>query len=87
MQGLAGRDPWPVWAGACMPRRGRDSEAEALRGFFLVRRNPGLHELLAWATRCEIETRPYRLGYQLILDQNAVDRLAELLQPAAGTDR
>ena len=46
-----------------------------------------LHELLARATGCEIEARPYRLGYQLILDQDAVDRLAELLQPAAGADR
>jgi ParB family transcriptional regulator, chromosome partitioning protein len=46
-----------------------------------------LHELLARATGCEIEAHPYRLGYQLILDQNAVDRLAELLQPAAGADQ
>jgi ParB family transcriptional regulator, chromosome partitioning protein len=38
-----------------------------------------LHELLARATGCEIEARPYRLGYQLILDQNAVDRLTEFL--------
>jgi ParB family chromosome partitioning protein len=46
-----------------------------------------LHELLARATGCEIEARPYRLGYQLILDQDAADRLAELLQPAARADR
>jgi ParB family transcriptional regulator, chromosome partitioning protein len=39
-----------------------------------------LQELLARATGCEIEARPYRLGYQLILDQNAVDRLTELLE-------
>jgi HTH domain found in ParB protein len=38
-----------------------------------------LHELIARATGCEIEARPSRLGYQLILGQNAVDRLAELL--------
>ena len=37
--------------------------------------------------RVHIEARPYRLGYQLILDQNAVDRLAEILQPAAGADQ
>ncbi len=41
-----------------------------------------LHDLLARATGCEINARPHRLGYQLILDQNAVDRLTELLQPA-----
>jgi ParB family chromosome partitioning protein len=46
-----------------------------------------LHELLARATGCEIEARPYRLGYQLILDQDAVDRLAELLQSGAGADQ
>jgi hypothetical protein len=38
-----------------------------------------LHDLVARATGCEMEARPHRLGYQLILDQNAVDRLAELL--------
>ena len=31
-----------------------------------------LHNLVAQATGCEIEARPPRLGYQLILDQNAV---------------
>jgi len=41
-----------------------------------------LHDLLARATGCEINARPHRLGYQLILDQNAVDRLTELLKPA-----
>jgi len=41
-----------------------------------------LHDLLARATGCEITARPHRLGYQLILDQNAVDRLTELLEPA-----
>ena len=46
-----------------------------------------LHELLARTTGCHIQARPYRLGYQLILDQDAVDRLAEILQPAAGADR
>ncbi|MGO9792051.1 MAG: ParB/RepB/Spo0J family partition protein [Solirubrobacteraceae bacterium] len=42
-----------------------------------------LHDVLAWATGCEIQTRPHRLGYQLILDQDAVDRLTKLLLPAA----
>jgi ParB family chromosome partitioning protein len=46
-----------------------------------------LLELLARATGCHIEARPYRLGYQLILDQDAVDRLTEILQPAAGADQ
>ncbi|MFL5864402.1 MAG: ParB/RepB/Spo0J family partition protein, partial [Solirubrobacteraceae bacterium] len=46
-----------------------------------------LHELLARATGCHIEARPYRIGYQLILDQDAVDRLAEILGPAAGADQ
>ena len=46
-----------------------------------------LHELLARTTGCHIEARPYRLGYQLILDQDAVDRLAEILQPAARADQ
>jgi ParB family chromosome partitioning protein len=40
-----------------------------------------LHDLLAQATGCEIQARPHRLGYQLILDQDAVDRLTRLLQP------
>jgi ParB family chromosome partitioning protein len=40
-----------------------------------------LYDLVARATGCEMEARPHRLGYQLILDQNAVDRLAELHQP------
>ncbi len=42
-----------------------------------------LHDLLAQATGCEITARPHRLGYQLILDQNAIDRLTELLKPAS----
>jgi hypothetical protein len=46
-----------------------------------------LHELIARATGCQIEARPYRLGYQLILDQDAADRLTELLQPTAGADQ
>ena len=41
-----------------------------------------LHDLLARATGCEINARPHRVGYQLILDQNAADRLTELLMPA-----
>jgi ParB family chromosome partitioning protein len=45
------------------------------------------HELLARATGCHIEARPYRLGYQLILDQDAAHRLAEILQPAVGADQ
>ena len=40
-----------------------------------------LHDLLAQATGCEIQTRPHRLGYQLILDQDAADQLTRLLQP------
>ena len=42
-----------------------------------------IHDLLAQATGCEIQARPHRLGYQLILDQDAVDRLTRLLQPGA----
>jgi ParB family transcriptional regulator, chromosome partitioning protein len=44
-----------------------------------------LHDLFARATGCEIEARPHRLGYQVILDQNGVDRLTALLLPA-GSD-
>jgi ParB family transcriptional regulator, chromosome partitioning protein len=39
-----------------------------------------LHDLLGQATGCEIQARPHRLGYQLILDQDAADRLTTLLQ-------
>jgi ParB family chromosome partitioning protein len=38
-----------------------------------------LHDLFARATGCEIEARPHRLGYQIIMDQAAVDRLANIL--------
>jgi ParB family chromosome partitioning protein len=38
-----------------------------------------LHDLFAQATGCEIEARPHRLGYQIILDQSAVDRLTNML--------
>ncbi len=38
-----------------------------------------LHDLLVDATGCEVDARPHRRGYQLILDQSAVDRLAALL--------
>jgi len=41
-----------------------------------------LHDLFARATGCEIEARPHRLGYQLILDQPAFDRLTGMLLPA-----
>jgi ParB family chromosome partitioning protein len=41
-----------------------------------------LHDALVRATGCEIEARPHRLGYQVVLDQDAVDRLTSLL--AAG---
>jgi hypothetical protein len=41
-----------------------------------------LHDLFARATGCEIDARPHRLGYQVILDQDAVDRLTALLLPA-----
>ncbi|MGH2868289.1 MAG: ParB/RepB/Spo0J family partition protein, partial [Solirubrobacteraceae bacterium] len=41
-----------------------------------------LHDLLAWATGSEIDTRPHRRGYQLILDRNAVDRLTKILRGA-----
>ena len=44
-----------------------------------------LHNLFARATGCEIEARPHRLGYQVILDQDAIDRLTALLLPA-GSD-
>ena len=43
-----------------------------------------VRDLLAQATGCEVEARPHRLGYQVILDQGAVDRLHELLQPSVG---
>jgi ParB family chromosome partitioning protein len=42
-----------------------------------------LHDLFARATGCEIEARPHRLGYQLILDQGAIDWLTRMLLPAA----
>jgi ParB family chromosome partitioning protein len=40
-----------------------------------------LHDLLARAIGCEVDAKPHRLGYQVILDQHAVDRLEELLRP------
>ncbi|MGO9973756.1 MAG: ParB/RepB/Spo0J family partition protein [Solirubrobacteraceae bacterium] len=40
-----------------------------------------LRDLLASATGCELEARPHRLGYQVVLDQSAVDKLTKLLQP------
>ena len=40
-----------------------------------------LHDLFARATGCEIDARPHRLGYQIILDQSAVDRLTNMLVP------
>jgi ParB family transcriptional regulator, chromosome partitioning protein len=42
-----------------------------------------LHDLFAQATGCEIEARPHRLGYQLILDQGAIDCLTRMLLPAS----
>jgi ParB family chromosome partitioning protein len=42
-----------------------------------------LNDLFARATGCEVDARPYRLGYQVILDQTAFERLATLLQLAA----
>jgi ParB family chromosome partitioning protein len=42
-----------------------------------------VHDLFARATGCEIEARPHRLGYQLILDQGAIDWLTRMLLPAA----
>ena len=42
-----------------------------------------IHDLFAGATGCEIEARPHRLGYQLILDQVAIDRLASMLVPVS----
>ena len=44
-------------------------------------------DLLAQATGCKIQTRPHRLGYRLILDQDAVDQLTRLLQPRASSPR
>jgi ParB family chromosome partitioning protein len=41
-----------------------------------------LHDVFARATGCEIEARPHRLGYQIILDHNAVERLTIMLLPA-----
>ena len=46
-----------------------------------------LHDLLAQATGREIQTRPHRLGYQLILDQDAADQLTRLLQPPLSNPR
>lgn len=43
-----------------------------------------LHDILAQATGREIKTRPHRHGYQVILDQDAVDRLTSLLVAASG---
>jgi ParB family transcriptional regulator, chromosome partitioning protein len=40
-----------------------------------------LRDLFARVTGCEIEARPHRLGYQIILDQGAVDRLTNMLLP------
>jgi ParB family chromosome partitioning protein len=42
-----------------------------------------VHDLFARATGCEIEARPHRLGYQLILDQGAIDWLTRMLLPPA----
>ena len=42
-------------------------------------------DMLAYATGCEIEARPYRRGYQVILDHDAVERLTELLR-TVGSD-
>jgi ParB family chromosome partitioning protein len=42
-----------------------------------------VYDLFARATGCEIEARPHRLGYQLILDQGAIDWLTRMLLPAA----
>lgn len=40
-----------------------------------------LHDVLARATGCEIQARPHRLGYQIILDHAAVERLTIMLLP------
>jgi len=40
-----------------------------------------LHNLFAHATGCAIEARPHRLGYQLILDQSAIEWLTRMLLP------
>lgn len=42
-----------------------------------------LEELINAATGCEVRARPYRNGYQVLLDKAAADRLAEIL----GVDR
>jgi ParB family chromosome partitioning protein len=42
-----------------------------------------VHDLFARARGCEIEAHPHRLGYQLILDQVAIDRLTSMLDPVA----
>ena len=41
-----------------------------------------LHDVFARATGCEIDARPHRLGYQIILDHAAVERLTTMLLPA-----
>jgi ParB family chromosome partitioning protein len=43
-----------------------------------------LHDLFARATGCEITAQPHRLGYQIILDQDAVERLTAMLMPSTG---
>ncbi len=42
-----------------------------------------LHDLFGQATGYEVEARSHRRGYQIILDQRAVDRLATLLRSVA----
>jgi ParB family chromosome partitioning protein len=43
-----------------------------------------LHDVLAQATGCEIKARPHRLGYQIILNHAAVERLTTMLLTADG---
>ena len=76
----------------------RALEAEIARGMQPRRRSSAphpdrlaaaaeLHDVLGWATGCEIQARPHRFGYQLVLDQDAVDRLTKLLLPAGSDGR
>jgi len=49
--------------------RGAEQEAAAAR----------LHDAIVDATGCDVRARPHRNGYQVIMDQEAADRLAQVL--------
>jgi hypothetical protein len=45
-----------------------------------------LHDALLKSTGREVDARPHRLGFQVVMDQEAVERLTALLvpRPASG---